>query len=164
MTSTRRLAGVLLALLAVSGCVSRTGPAPEPRSEAPRSETAQSETPSSEAPPTAADGADVRACADGNCEILLEPAMTIPVPGGTLSITAADDGRIEYEVSINGGTATGSAKGNCVTTFTLDGTGGGSTCYAGDGPAPQPRPAAGEMAMVVVGRGTDAPVLRLVTG
>jgi hypothetical protein len=143
-------------LLAVSGCLSRSASldsAPDSGNPLPERETL-----------TAADGADVTACADGNCEVLLESATTVPVPGGTLSLTLVGDDRVEYEVSIKGSNGSGSAEGNCVSTFTLDGTGSGSTCYAGEGPAPDPEPRPGEMAMVIAGQDSGTPVLRLVTG
>lgn len=157
MRCIRGTAGLLLALLVASGCVSRTaGLASAPASGEP--------VPERETPPTAADGSDVAACADGDCEVLLlEERTTVPVPGGTLSLTLTGGG-VEYEVNIKGGTGSGSTEGNCVSTFSLDGTGSGSTCYAGGGPVPEPDPGPGELAMVVTGQDTGSPVLRLAVG
>ncbi|GAB3441860.1 hypothetical protein [Actinophytocola sediminis] len=156
MTWTRRLTSALLVLVAVSGCVSRTGGTdgtPVPGDREPE-----------QAPPTAADGSDVSACADGDCEVLLEDSQTIPVPDGTLTITLVGDNRVEYEVSIAGGGSSGSTEGNCVSTFTLDGTGSGSVCAAGGGPALEPDPGPGELAMVVTGQDIGTPILLLAIG
>jgi hypothetical protein len=157
MTCTKRLAGALLVLLTVSGCVSRSASLDSAPASGPP-------VPERKAPPTAADGTDVEACADGNCEVLIESSTTVPVPGGTLSLTLAGGDRVEYEVNIKGSKGSGSAEGNCVSTFTLDGTGSGSTCYAGEGPTPDPEPRPGEMAMVIAGQDSGSAVLVLVTG
>lgn len=148
MSRVSRVAAVVLVLVGVSGCVSRhAGPGSAAET------TDQVST---------ADGTDLDACADGTCEVLLtERTSTVPVPGGTLTLTVGDAG-VEYEISIDGGgVSSGSTQGRCVSTFTLDGTGSGSVCHAG-GPAPEPDPGPGEMAMVITGQDRGEPVLRLV--
>lgn len=151
MSRVRRTAAVFLFALALSGCVSRyAGPG----------STAETTTTTSTERVSTADGTDLTACADGTCEVLLTARTSaVPVPGGTVTVTV-DGRRVEYEVSLNGGSASGSAEGSCVVTFDLDGSGTGSVCHAG-GPTPDPDPGPGEMAMVVSDEG---PVLRLVTG
>lgn len=150
MRISTRVAGVLLVLLAAVGCVSRSGDDP-----------AEDET-TAAPPPTAADGNNVAACADGNCEIRLADELEVPTPVGTLSLTLDGD-VLEYAVSSPGGSNnSGSAEGNCVITLYLDGTGGGSTCFAGGEPA-ELEPAAGELAMQVLGADTDSPVLVMAT-
>lgn len=148
-----RVVCVLSVLLAAVGCVSRTGD----------EEDSGSETTTATPPPTAADGDDVEACTDGECEIQLEDEMEIPTPAGNITITFTD-GRLEYEiVSPEGGTNSGSAEGLCVTTINIDGTGGGSTCYA-EGDPPELDPGSGQLALQVLGADTDSPVLRMAIG
>jgi hypothetical protein len=146
-----RVACVLLVLVAAVACVSRSGG------------DSGGETTASTPPPTAADGSNIAACADGECEIRLDDEMEIPTPAGTISFTFAD-GQLEYEiVSPEGGTNSGSAEGLCVTTINIDGTGGGSTCYA-EGDPPDLDPGPGQLALQVLGADTDAPVLRMAVG
>ncbi len=147
-----RVAGVLLVLVAAVACVSRSG-----------DEDPGGETTTSTPPPTAADGSNIAACADGECEIRLDDEMEIPTPAGSISFTFAD-GQLEYEiVGPEGGTNSGSAEGLCVTTINIDGTGGGSTCYA-EGDPPELDPGTGQLALQVLGADTDSPVLRMAVG
>ena len=145
-----RVVSVVFVLVAAVGCVSRDG-----------GDGAEGGGGETSAPaPTAADGDDVAACADGECEIRLAEEMEIPTPAGTISATFADS-RLEYEiVSPGGGSNSGSIEGLCVATINIDGTGGGSVCYV-DGELPALEPGPGQVAMQVVGADTDSPVLRM---
>lgn len=147
-----RVACVLLVLVAAVGCVSRSGG---------DGEDSGSETTTATPPPTAADGDDIAACTDGECEIRLDDEMEIPTPAGTISLTFADE-RLEYEiVSPDGGTNSGSIEGLCVANINIDGTGGGSICLIEDGDPPELNPGPGQLALQVLGADTDSPVLRM---
>lgn len=148
-----RLVCVVFVLVAAVGCVSRVGG--EAGSGGEVTTTASS--------PTAADGDDVSACADGECEIRLDDEMEIPTPAGTISMSFADE-RLEYEiVSPDGGRNSGSIEGLCVANINIDGTGGGSICYV-DGELPGLEPGPGQLALQVAGADTDSPVVRMAVG
>ena len=144
--------GVLVFVFVVAvGCVSRIGG---------EADSGGGEVTTTAPPPTAADGDDIDACADGECEIRLDDEMEIPTPAGTISASFAD-GRLEYEiVSPDGGRNSGSVEGLCVANINIDGTGGGSVCYV-EGELPPLEPGPGQLAMQVVGADTDSPVLRM---
>lgn len=135
-----------LAALAVAGCGSQ-GENDEASSPGPRTSKSSSGQPSS-GQPSAADGHDVGACADGNCEVAVSKPVTFRFPGpagpATLSVTEVGANRVEYTVkSANGqskGGATGPGQG-CVTV--LRGNGGGNSCGGlGNATRPSPQPGA----------------------
>jgi hypothetical protein len=187
--SPRPLAGLLLALLVVTGCsVSRAGPPIPTRSAAPAStpSTTQSTTPStkpSTTPPsstsaepsgpiepdepelpliTAADGTDVAACRDGVCEVAVSGPVTIELPAGTLTITSAGPDGVDFELAAGSGGGSGNLRGFCLVTFFPGGL--TSSCPV-DAPGPPPRPAAGRVNLQLIGVTAEgAPVLRVVAG
>lgn len=152
------VAGLLLTVFVAAGCVSRVGG----DKGSPADAEAQ---PTSEAPPTAADGADLDACTDGTCEVLLESRrVDVPTPIGTISLTITEDG---YEYSIvraDGGNASGSGEGNCVSSFAIEGNRSGSTCYTQTDDPPDLEPEPGVMQLQVLEPDSDDPILVLVTG
>jgi hypothetical protein len=156
----RRVAATVLAVLLAGGCVSRSG---DRDAAAPATERTTAETTTTTASPTpsAADGADVTACQDGICEVLLTSrTVDVPTPAGLLSLTI-NDPLVEYTMTNpSGGTNSGSAAGNCVITLTLDGTGGGSTCQAGGDPMDL-NPEPGTLALQILHPDTETPILRM---
>ncbi|MFV0133913.1 hypothetical protein ACLGIH_11855 [Streptomyces sp. HMX87] len=155
----RTAGGLLLAALtalAATGCSGSAGPtggsaANEPppttapaSTQPPRAATTSPESPPSP-PPPAADGHDVGACADGDCEVAVTEPVTIRFegPGGraTLSVTDVGPNKVEYTVKSGNGEARGGASGpgnGCVTA--LRGNGSGTTCGGVGAGAPSPRP------------------------
>jgi len=162
VSARRCVAATVLVVLLAAGCVSRSGG--EEDAAAPAGERTTATTTTTQNPePSAADGTDVTACADGTCEVLLTAQrLDVPTPVGVLSLTVTDEG-VEYSlVNPSGGTNSGSAEGNCVITLALDGSGGGSTCMAGGEP-PELAPAPGTLEMQLLDTGTKTPILRMAT-
>ncbi|MFI9822521.1 hypothetical protein ACIHFC_18935 [Streptomyces sp. NPDC052013] len=100
----------------------------------------------------AADGDDIGACADGDCEIAVSEPLTIrfPGPGGgraTLSVTKVGPNEIEYTVKSGNGQAEAAAGGpgqGCVTVLRANGS--GNSC----GGLGDPRPPRAQPDAVVV--------------
>ncbi|MFG3078152.1 hypothetical protein [Streptomyces sp. NPDC048225] len=97
--------------------------------------------------PSAADGSDVNACADGDCEITVTEPVTIPFQGpadgsrATLSVTAVGPDEIEYEVKSGHNRSQGSASGpgqGCLTYLRANGS--GNSCGPLDATRPSPQP------------------------
>ncbi|MFF2161918.1 hypothetical protein ACFVWP_14550 [Streptomyces sp. NPDC058175] len=154
------MAGIALAAtvaLAVSGCgstdnaddtssPSRQGS--KPASAPSASAQPSASTPSASAQPSvsAADGRDVRACADGNCEVAVTGPVTIrfkgPAGPATLSVTEVGPNKVEYTVKSGSGRSQGGASGpgqGCITV--LRSNGGGNSCSGlGDAARPSPQP------------------------
>ncbi|MFA3875111.1 hypothetical protein ABS735_15655 [Streptomyces sp. MMCC 100] len=106
---------------------------------------------SDDAPPTpspsAANGTDVSACTDGECEITVAKPVTLhfPGPGGsgraTLSVTEVGPNKIEYEVKSGSNSSKGAAHGpdqGCLTYLREHGSGNSCGSLAGTRPSPQP--------------------------
>ncbi|MDQ0406069.1 hypothetical protein ABVB69_23420 [Streptomyces sp. NPDC000349] len=98
-----------------------------------------------------ADGDDVAACTDGNCEITVTKPVTIRLEGPdgsptTLSVTEVGPNEIEYEVKSGKGQSKGGASGKgqgCLTVLRANGS--GNSC----GPLRDTRPAAQQDAVLV---------------
>lgn len=99
--------------------------------------------------PPAADGTDLSACADGDCEITVTEPVTIPFQGpgdgsrATLSVTAVGPDEIEYEVKSGHNRSKGSASGpgqGCLTYLRENGS--GNSCGPLDATRPSPQPGA----------------------
>ncbi|WP_121708737.1 hypothetical protein, partial [Streptomyces sp. E5N91] len=95
----------------------------------------------------AADGTDVGACTDGNCEIAVTEPVTIhfrgPADGSrtTLSVTTVGPNEIEYEVKSGSNRSKGGASGpgqGCLTYLREHGS--GNSCGTLDSTRPSPRP------------------------
>ncbi|MFC7816311.1 hypothetical protein ACFUTR_16900 [Streptomyces sp. NPDC057367] len=108
---------------------------PQPRTEAPGPSI------------SAADGADIGACADGNCEVAVTRPATVrfQAPGGTVALSIAEVGqeKIEYEVKSGNGQTKGGTTGagqGCVTALRENGS--GTSCGGMSGTRPSARPGA----------------------
>ncbi len=141
-----------LSLSAVAGCGGSDragGPSPStPPAPAPPSPKRPSARPTPSPTPTpsisTADGRDVRACADGDCQIAVSAPVTFPFAGpagrATLAVTKVGPNDIEYKVTAHGNESAGGASGRgegCVTVLRADG--GGNSCGAVPKPASRPR-------------------------
>ncbi|MFJ9030966.1 hypothetical protein ACIRQP_21035 [Streptomyces sp. NPDC102274] len=149
--------GVVLAALAtltVAGCggSDQTDGVPSPHGRTSKSPSVQpsSAQPSSAQPSvkpsvSAADGHDVGACADGNCEIAVTEPVTFPFKGpagpATLSVTEVGPNKVAYTVKSDNGQSKGGATGpgqGCITV--LRGNGSGNSCgRLGDAARPRPQ-------------------------
>ncbi|MFF4914386.1 hypothetical protein [Streptomyces tendae] len=113
--------------------------------------------------PSPADGTDVGACTDGNCEIAVTEPVTIRFPApddagrATLSVTKIGPNEIEYEVKSGNNRSTGGAEGpgqGCLTY--LRDRGSGNSCGTLDPTRPSPRPGA---VVIQATTGTDGTAL-----
>ncbi|WKX18971.1 MULTISPECIES: hypothetical protein [unclassified Streptomyces] len=138
---------VALTALTATACDSGTHE-PDEAPPTPRTGPTASHPPTPEPPPpSAADGTDPEACADGDCEITVTEPMTLhfPAPGGsgraTLSVTEVGPNRIEYEVKSGNNSSRGAATGpgqGCLTYLREHGS--GNSCGTLDHTRPSPRP------------------------
>lgn len=159
-----------LTALTVSGCGGPDEPdaAPQRGAGAAESRSADSSgspsggrTASAEPSVPAADGDDVRACSDGNCEIAVSDPATVRFKGpdgpATLSVTEVGPNKVEYTVKSGSGRSKGGAGGpgqGCMTV--LRDNGSGNSC-GGLGDA---RPSAQPGAVVIqVAAGEDGTAL-----
>ncbi|MFE4911827.1 hypothetical protein ACFRCX_09735 [Streptomyces sp. NPDC056652] len=166
-----------LATLTVAGCGSpdEADEAASPDRQTSKSPSAQPSSaqpsparPSVEPSVSAADGRDVGACADGDCEIAVTEPVTFrfkgPAGQATLSVTEVGPDKVAYTVkSANGeskGGATGPGQG-CVTV--LRDNGSGNSCGGlGDAARPSPQPRA---VVIQAATGEDGTaILHLVSG
>lgn len=133
--------------LALTACVSRTGA------------TARVIPTTS----TAADGTDVTACADGDCEIEVPGPVVVPIPNGTLELLEWTEYGIEYDFNQPHHGGVGTLVPGCPVTFYLDPPGvKPSRCQLGeDREAPTPEP--GELVVHLVLE-RNGPVLRMAMG
>jgi hypothetical protein len=154
------LTGGLLAALATAGCGTVSGTA-VPAATTTAAVTTTTTTPPA---PTAADGADYAACADGTCEVAVSGPVDIPLGGsvgpGTFAVRAVLADGVEFELTSAIGGGSGSLKGHCTATFVPGG--GGMSCSSKPSAPPEPR--AGVLAVQMVGVTDGTAVLRLVTG
>ncbi|MCA1655147.1 MAG: hypothetical protein LC635_01470 [Pseudonocardiaceae bacterium] len=159
-----RVAGVLaVVVLALAGCtVSRSGaPAPGTTATLPTTLTTTLPTTTTTPPaPTAQDGADFQACADGTCEVAIAGPASIPLPGGSLVVSAVLEDGIEFDLTSAAGGGSGSLRGYCTATF--GGGGGGMECPA-DGPAEPATATPGLLTVQIRGVSDGAVVVRIVS-
>lgn len=95
---------------------------------------------------SAADGHDVGACADGDCEIAVSEKVTFRFKGprgtATLTVTEVGPNKVAYTVKSGSGRAKGGATGpgqGCVTVLRANGS--GNSCGGlGDATRPSPQP------------------------
>ncbi|MFB6556356.1 hypothetical protein [Streptomyces sp. NPDC056405] len=106
---------------------------------------------------SAADGRDLGACADGDCQVLVSEPVTVRFRGpsgaaATLHVTKVGPNEVAYTVKSGHGQSKGSARGpgqGCITVLRSNGS--GNSCGGlGDGARPSARP--------------DAVVIQAVTG
>ncbi|CAM5591939.1 hypothetical protein GCM10010390_78260 [Streptomyces mordarskii] len=121
----------VLTALAVAGCGGsdetdgappRAGQPSASRSTPPSTSPTGSRGPSAKPSVSAADGRDVAACADGNCEIAVSGPVTVrftsPAGPATLSVTEVGPNKVEYTVKSGDGRSQGGASGpgqGCIT-------------------------------------------------
>ncbi|MFH8495462.1 hypothetical protein [Streptomyces coeruleorubidus] len=147
-----RTAGValaaLIALTAAAGCGSDSD-TPAKASSRPGERPTKVDSPQQPEPRpsvSAADGRDITACADGNCEIVVSEPVKIPFKGprgpATLSVTEVGLNAIAYTVKSGNGRSTGSASGpgqGCITVLRSNGSGNSCGGLGAAGrPSPQP--------------------------
>ncbi len=140
MTSVRAGLGLaLLAAVAVTGCGGsdetdgappRDGLPSASRSAPPSNSPSSGLSPSAKPSVSAADGRDVAACADGDCEIAVSAPVTVrfksPAGPATLSVTEIGPNKVEYTVKSGNGRSQGGAGGpgqGCVTVLRAHGSG-----------------------------------------
>ncbi|OUD00885.1 hypothetical protein [Streptomyces swartbergensis] len=137
---------VLIALTAAAACSSDSD---EPAKASPRPSELPSKADSPEGrkpSASAADGRDITACADGNCEIAVSEPVNIPFKGprgpATLSVTEVGPNTVAYTVKSGNGQSKGSASGpgqGCITVLRSNGS--GNSCGGlGDAGRPSPQP------------------------
>ncbi|WP_240797731.1 hypothetical protein [Streptomyces sp. F001] len=152
-------AGIVLAaltaltVLTAAGCGSsgedepdggRREPAAESHSPQPMGSPSADRTPSAKPSVTAADGDDVGACADGNCEIAVSKPVTFRFEGpagagtATLSVTKVGPNEVEYTVKSDNGQAKNEASGQGQVCITVLRSNGSSNSCGGLGDAGRP--------------------------
>ncbi|WP_086560844.1 hypothetical protein [Streptomyces africanus] len=138
----------LIALTAAAGCGSDSDE-PAKASSPPGERPSKTDSPSRPKPKpsvSAADGRDITACADGNCEIAVSEPVKIPFKGprgqATLSVTEVGPNAVAYTVKSGNGQSKGSASGpgqGCITVLRSNGSGNSCGGLGGAGrPSPQP--------------------------
>lgn len=118
--------------------------------------------------PPAADGTDLAACADGNCEVAVSAPVDIPLTGHatgitTMSVVELTPDGFSFTMTSNGNErGSGDLRGGCTLTFYSSGV--GSSCPGPDQELPPPAPEAGALALQLVGAADGTAVFRLVSG
>ncbi|GAB2878805.1 hypothetical protein GCM10027074_53840 [Streptomyces deserti] len=147
---------VLTALTAIgcSGSDQSDGASPrdeggsQSRSARPSGSPSADRTASAKPSVSAADGQDIRACADGNCEVAVSDPVTVrfqgPAGPATLSVTEVGSNEVEYTVQSGSGRSKGGAGGpgqGCITVLRANGS--GNSCGGlGDAVRPSAQPGA----------------------
>jgi hypothetical protein len=140
----------LIALTAAAGCGSDSDE-PAKASSRPGERPSKADPPKRPEPKpkssvSAADGGDITACADGNCEIAVSEPVKFPFKGprgpATLSVTEVGPNTIAYTVKSGNGQSKGSVSGpgqGCITVLRSNGS--GNSCGGlGDAGRPSPQP------------------------
>ncbi|NUU26453.1 MAG: hypothetical protein HOV68_33855 [Streptomycetaceae bacterium] len=137
--ATLAAAAVLLAA-ALAGCDTSSDPKADPAAAGSSPATAgstatPSRAPSSSPPPSAADGANLDACRDGACQILVSGPATVPLDGSVLAELSVElkDGDVEFNATPRpGSTVGGSISAGCVAVIRVSGTGSGVSTLCGN--------------------------------
>ncbi|MYS94157.1 MULTISPECIES: hypothetical protein [Streptomyces] len=140
----------LIVLTAAAGCGSGSDE-PAKASSAPGERPSKADPPRRPEPTpkpsvSVADGHDITACADGNCEIAVSEPVKIPFKGprgpATLSVTEVGPNTVAYTVKSGNGQSKGSVSGpgqGCITVLRSNGS--GNSCGGlGDAARPSPQP------------------------
>ncbi|WDV54178.1 hypothetical protein PV963_29385 [Streptomyces coeruleorubidus] len=161
----------LIALTAAAGCGSDSDE-PAKASSPPGERPSKADPPERPKPKprpsvSAADGRDITACADGNCEIAVSEPVEIPFKGprgpATLSVTEVGSNAIAYTVKSGTGQSKGSASGpgqGCITVLRSNGS--GNSCR-GLGAAGRPSPQPGAVVIQAATGKDGTAVLQLVS-
>ncbi len=163
----------LLVLTALAGCDSDADEPAKASSSSPGERPSKADPPKRPEPTpqpsvSAADGRDITACADGNCDIVVSEPVTIPFKGprgpATLSVTEVGPNTIAYTVKSGNGQSKGSASGpgqGCITVLRSNGS--GNSC-GGLGAAGRPSPQPDAVVIQAAAGGEDGTaVLQLVS-
>ncbi|MFI9385388.1 hypothetical protein [Kutzneria sp. NPDC052558] len=107
-----RLAGVLALALLAAACTSPQAGSASPATTRPATRTTTTTTPPKPTLPKAADGTDLSACADNNCEVQVSAPGPIRLPegaGATLSVASigADSVSLSFLPTSDGGFTVG---------------------------------------------------------
>lgn len=162
-----RSAAALLALAAaVTGCTTpHSTPATKPRPATSARPASPSPTPS----PTASDGRNLKACADGNCEVLVTHPRDIAVGGhggvDEVSVDKITDGDVELSISSGGSGGMSGIGVGCTATFYTSGNSSGTSgsCPEG-GAASPPEKIRGVLSVQLVSASKVSAILRLASG
>lgn len=126
------------------------------------------EQPSVKPPVPAADGNDVGACADGNCEIAVSEPVTFPVggPAGpvTLSVTEVGPHKVEYTLKSGNGQTKGGVSGPGQGCLTVLRPGGSGNSCGNLGRADRPSPQPGALVIQVTAGEDGTAILHVVSG
>lgn len=147
----------VLTAVAVAGCGGSDGSddsdgkssgdrsASESRTAGASPDTSADRTASATPSVTAADGDDIGACADGDCEVAVSEPVTIRFKGprgtATLSVTEVGRNKVEYAVKSGSGRSKGGAGGpgqGCITVLRSNGSGNSCGGVGDDPPSAQP--------------------------
>ncbi|MFD3484321.1 hypothetical protein [Streptomyces sp. NPDC058665] len=166
-----------LAALTVAGCggsdktdgAGGTGGADTAPSAEPGTSKSPSARPTSARPSvSAADGSDVGACEDGNCEIAVSEPVTFPFKGqsgpATLAVTEIGKNKIEYTIKSGNGRSQGGATGpgqGCITVLRPNGS--GNSC-GGLGAAERPDKEPGAVVIQVATGENGTAIVHIVSG
>ncbi|MFF1690359.1 MULTISPECIES: hypothetical protein [unclassified Streptomyces] len=138
-----------------------------PSQKSPSPKTPSTRPSSGQPSASAADGRDVGACADGNCEIAVSSPVTFRFKGpdgtATLTVTEVGPDKVEYTVKSGNGQSKAGATGpgqGCITV--LRSNGGGNSCGGlGDATRPSPEP---DAVVIQAATGKDGTaILRIVS-
>lgn len=119
--------------------------------------------------PSAADGRDLHACRDGDCQILVTEPVTIRFRGPTgvavtLDVTEVGPSEVAYAVKSRDGQSKGSARGpgqGCITVLRANGS--GNSCGGLGNDNARPSPPADAVVIQAVAREDGTAVLDIVS-
>lgn len=127
------------------GASSRGGDASKSGSAQSSGSPSADRTASAESSVSAADGHDIGACADGNCEIAVSGPVTVrfkgPAGPATLSVTEVGLNKVAYTVKSGNGQSKDGASGSgqgCITVLRSNGSGNSSGGLGDARPSAQP--------------------------
>lgn len=158
-----RSAALLIVLAAAAtGCATpHSTPATKPRAATSTRPASLSPTPT----PTASDGKHLKACTDGNCEVLLTHPVDIPVNGhgglDELSVKKLRASGVDFEVD----TGSFSIVPGCTSLIYEYGNASGSSsqCALGSTPGP-PEKIRGVLSVQLISVDKDSAIVRLASG
>lgn len=158
-------AAALLAALALTGCAADADDGAEDKPDASGgAETTADAATSEEPPPSAADGTDYSNCST-QCEVEVETGTVFEFEAFTLTVTEVTEDGIEVSRDDGDGSTgtSGMSGGYCIDYLTANSSQG--SCYGViEGEPPAPTPAAGELALELLGATDGTAIVRLTWG